>query len=794
MKRLFLFMTILLIYSSGFAYTSIAATDNFMAAKVNPAALSVGNAGGVTYLQNYDEDGLFEDWYSIMINTDKFAYILDQMGNNNYHKIALSSNNPMFAPNLYSGTAWDWKNKHFKKGHLSQSFLYRPANFLSLATVINNLFEKNNVNFNLGAAVRPIMFSESFLNRITFSADTNYDYDDSDWKKPVVGIQTELVDGIQLGGAYDMESETFNANFGITFENLGIGSLIDADKDKEFTHGKYYINISENTYRSFIGKEKKYFVDYELKGKILEKRQGSKFGPITVYMGKEKTLSQIIEDIQKYKEDDNVTGLVFKSGNISASFAKIAELKNALLDFKTSGKYIVFYYEMITGANYTLAASVADEIYLNPLGMIDLKGLSISAPYIKNLLDTLGVDVVNFRSHDYKTAGNILSEEHMTEAERETYEYLLEGIYEEMTTMIVQGRGDKLAKPIDEIIDNGPYWKAEESKDIGLVDKIIFEDELEKAVKEKYAAKKIVDKYEKEAITYDWHKDLKDKVALIYAIGNIHSGKGISGKSIGSETTAELIKKAREDKRIKGIIIRVDSGGGSALASDIIAREVELCKSGKNKKPVIISMSGVAGSGGYYIATLADEIIAQPATITGSIGVVGIFPCLERLYSKILINWDTVKKGEHANFGKTNRRMTEDEKQLVRDGIIHFYDRFISTVARGRDMDEDDVHKIAQGRVWTGKQAFERGLIDALGGMDVAVSEMKKLANLEREVELIEFEQDKSSLTLNLGMAMKSTSPHIPEGLRSVYELGEKLLQFEDENILMILPVEPEFK
>ena len=794
MKRLFLLIAGLLICGSGFAYTSIAATDNFMAAKINPAALSVGNAEGVTFLGNYDKDGLFEDWYSIMINTDAFAYVLDRMGKNNYHKLAISSNNPMFTPNLYTGTAWDWKNKHFKKGHLSQSFLYRPANFLSLATVINNLFEKDDVNFDLGAAIRPIMFSESFLNRITLSADANYDYEDSDWKKPVVGIQTELVDGIQLGGAYDMESETFSANFGITFENLGIGSLIDADKDKEFTHGKYYINISENSYRSFIGKEKNYFVDYELKGKILEKRQGSKFGPITVFMGKEKTLSQIIEDIQKYKEDDNVTGLVFKSGNISASFAKITELKNALLDFKTSGKYIVFYYEMITGANYTLAASVADEIYLNPLGMIDLKGLSVSAPYVKNLLDTLGVDVVNFRSHDYKTAGNILSEEHMTEAERETYEYLLEGIYEEMTNMIVQGRGDKLTRSIDEIIDNGPYWKAEESKDIGLVDEIIFEDELEDAIKEKYAARKIVDKYEKKAITYDWHKDLKDKVALIYAIGNIHSGKGVSGKSIGSETTAELIKKAREDKRIKGIIIRVDSGGGSALASDIIAREVELCKSGEDKKSVIISMSGVAASGGYYIATLADEIIAQPATITGSIGVVGIFPCLERLYSKILINWDTVKKGEHADFGKTNRRMTEDEKQLVRDGIKHFYDRFIGTVARGRDMDEEDVHKIAQGRVWTGKQAFERGLVDALGGMDVAVSEMKKLANLEREVELIEFEQDRSSLTLSLGMGMNFTSPHIPEGLRSVYELGEKLLQFEDENILMILPVEPEFK
>ncbi len=793
MKKVLLVLVLFGLTGTLLGYTSIAATDNFMAAKINPAAMGFGNSSGLAFLGNYDKDGFYEDWYSVFINFDNSAFIIDKDGKNNYYKIALASEKTNLSKNLYSGFGWDWKNEYFKKGSFSASLLYRPYDFLSVGAVANEAF-KPETSFDLGIAVRPIIFSKKFSDRVTFSADTNYDYKDSDWKKPVVGIQTELVNGIQLGGAYDMESETFSANFGITFENLGIGSLIDADKDKEFTHGRYYVNISEKSFRSFIGKDKNYFVDYKLQGNILEKRQGRKFGPITVYMGKEKTLSRIIEDIKKYKEDENVTGLVFKSGNISASFAKIAELKNALLDFKTSGKYIVFYYEMITGANYTLAASVADEIYLNPLGMIDLKGLSVSVPYIKNLLDTLGVDVVNFRSHDYKTAGNMLSEEHMTEAERETYEYLLEGIYEEMTKMIVQGRGDKLTKSIDEIIDNGPYWKAEESKDLGLIDEIIFEDELEDAIKEKYAAKKIVDKYRKSTMRYDWSKEQKDKVALIYAIGNIHSGNGVAGKSIGSETTAKLIKKARKDKRIKGIIIRVDSGGGSALASDIIAREVELCKTGKNKKPVIISMSGVAASGGYYIATLADEIIAQPATITGSIGVVGIFPCLERLYSKILINWDTVKKGERADFGKINRKMTEDEKQMVRKGIKHFYDRFIGIVARGRNMDEDDVHKIAQGRVWTGKQAFDRGLVDALGGMDIAVSEMKKLAHLKREVELIEFEQDKSSLTLNLGVGTKSTSSRIPEGLRSIYELGEKLLQVEDDNIQMILPLKPEFK
>ena len=793
MKKILLVVFLLGLVSCLFSYyNSVAFTDNFLAPKVNPAAMGFGNANGIAFLGNYDEDGFYEDYYSVFFNSDNFAYVIDRIGNNNYHKLALSTANTKLSNNLYFGFAWDWKNKYFKKGDISESILYRPFDFLSLGTVIYDLFEED-VNYKVGVAIRPVFIGGKTCERITLTADSHYD--ESDWRKPVFGIQTEVLDGFLLGGAYDLEDETFCANFGITFENLGIGSTVDMDKDNEFSQGQYYINFSEKSYRSIIGKKKNYFVDYELKGEILEKRKGQKIGPFTVYMGKEKTLSQIIKDIKKMKEDDDVKGLVFKSGNFKAKFAQRTELKDALLDFKAEGKNIIFYYEMITGANYTFAASVADEIYLNPIGMINLKGISISLPYVKNLLDTLGIDVINFRSHDYKTAGNILSEDHMTEAERESYEYLIDGIYEEMVKMIADGRGDKLTKSVDEIIDEGPYWNAQRALELGLIDDVIYEDELEDKIKDKYAPKEIVEKYRKSTMQYDWSKERKDKIAIIYAVGNIHSGKGVSGKSIGSETTAELIKKAREDKSVKGIIIRVDSGGGSALASDVINREVAICKTGKDKKPVIISMGGVAGSGGYYIAASADKIIAQPNTITGSIGVVGIFPGLERLYKKILINWDTVKRGKHSDIGSTNRQMTEEEKQMVEKAIHHIYEKFIDVVAEGRNMSTDDVHKIAQGRVWTGKQAFERGLVDALGGLDIAVKEMKKLANLKREVELVEFEDKKKGMEISLDMmTKKSDSLNIPDEIRSLLELGDKLLKFGDENILMILPYDLEFK
>ena len=770
------------------AQTSVATTDNFMAPKVNPAAIGFGNANGISFIGNYDEDGFYEDFYSVILGGDNFGYVLDRVGDDNYHRLAMSSFKSDFLPNLYLGLSWDWKNKHFKKGDIEESILIRPTDYLSMGAVVKGFFDEK-TTYDFGVAVRPLFFDSNWKDRITISADTNYDRED--FSKPVVGFQTEILDGIKLGGSYDMESETVGIDFGISFGNFEIGSTINADTENEFSYGQYYLNASEKAFRTIIGKQKNYFLDYKLSGEIKEKNPVHKFGPFKFVMSKGKTLSEVIEEIEKLKEDDNVKGLVFKSSNFSARFAQRTELKKAFLDFKSTGKKIVFYYEGISGANYAFAASIADEIYLNPIGSIDLKGISVKMPYFKDLLDTLGIDVVNLKSHDYKTAGNSISESNMTDAERETYEALLDDLFEEMVMMIQEGRGDKLTKSVEQLIDEGPYWDAELALELGLIDGVIYEDQLEDMIKDNYQSAKIVKKYNKVSATTKWSKPREDKIAIIYAIGSIHSGEGIPGKSIGSVTTAKAIKQAREDRSVKGIIIRVDSGGGSALASDVIAREVELCKTGKNAKPVIVSMGGVAASGGYYIAAFADKIIAHPTTITGSIGVIGIFPVFERLYEKIHVNWDTVKKGEHADLYSTHRQPTDEEKKISEDAIHHFYDRFISIVAEGRNMPKDDVHKIAQGRVWTGKQAFQRGLVDALGGMDLAVKEMKKMAELEHEVKLVEFEGDDADNSIKIGM---KTSSLIPDGLKTVWDFGTKMKKLDGENYLMILPVEPEIK
>ncbi len=787
MKKGFILVVMLMFALALSAQPSIASTDNFMAPIVNPAAMGFGNASGISFIGNYDEEGIFEDYYSVIIGGDNFGYVLDRVGNDNFHRLAMSSFNSEFLPNVYLGLSWDWKNKYFKDGDIKESILIRPDDYVSFAAVVHGFF-KEETTYDFGVAVRPMFFDSNWTDRITISADTNFDMEY--FTKPVVGLQTEILDGIKLGGSYNMEDETIGIDFGISFGNFGIGSTVNADTENEFSHGQYYLSTSDKAFRTIIGKEKNYFLDYKLKGEVMEKNPVQKFGPFKFVMSKGKTLSEIIEELKELKEDENVKGLVFKSGNFTAKFAQRTELKKAFLDFKSSGKSIVFYYEGISGANYAFAASIADEIYLNPIGSIDLKGISVNMPYFKNLLDTLGIDVVNLKSHDYKTAGNPITEDHMTDAERETYEALLDDMYAEIVTMIKEGRGDKLAKSVEQLIDDGPYWNADKALEVGLIDGVIYEDQLEDEIKDKFQSAKIVDKYDNNVAATKWSKPQEDKIALIYAIGNIHSGEGLPGKSIGSVTTAKAIKQAREDKRVKGIIIRVDSGGGSALASDVIAREVELCKTGKNKKPIIVSMGGVAASGGYYIAAFADKIIAQPTTITGSIGVIGIFPVFERLYEKIHVNWDTVKRGKHADLYSTHRQPTDDEKKIAKEAIHHFYDRFVSIVAEGRDLSKDDVHKIAQGRVWTGKQAFERGLVDAMGGMDLAVKEMKDLAELDHEVKLVEFEGD-ADKSISIGM---KASALIPDGLKTIWEFGTKIKELDGENILMILPVEPEIQ
>ena len=322
------------------AQTSIAATDNFMAAKVNPAAMGVGNNGGMTFLGNYDENGFYEDDYSLFFNFDNFAYVLDQYERNSSHQLALSAPMAEKIYNLYLGLSWDWENKHFKEGNINDSILIRPTDYLSLGAVVHGFFDEE-TTYDFGVAVRPLIFNSKWTDRLTISADTNFDRDD--FTKPVVGLQTEILDGIKLGGSYNMEDETIGLDFGISFGNFGIGSTINADKENEFSHGQFYVSATDKAFRTIIGKNRNYFLDYKLKGEVMEKNPVQKIGPFKIVMSKGKTLSEIIKEVEKLKKDENVKGLVFKSGNFSAIHPRKKQVHLTFFSFSISRSLLKFF-------------------------------------------------------------------------------------------------------------------------------------------------------------------------------------------------------------------------------------------------------------------------------------------------------------------------------------------------------------------------------------------------------------------------------------------------------------------
>jgi protease-4 len=697
--------------------------------------------------------------------------------------------------NIYLGAKYDWKNKYINDGRWSWSAMWRPSNYLSLAANANDVGADDN-EYRFGMSIRPFAGNEQLSRKLTVSADIirgEIDEEDADWQKPIVSFSSEFLDGLYVGASYDLEREQIALNTSISFSNMRLGNLFGFNDDNDYATGNAYVHLTDynqNSIKELFQKDQ--FYTWKLNGKITEQKSGFQLGPISITSKGQTTTKEVLDKIKELKENDHIKGIIFKNANFSCSFAIRQEIFGALQEFKAADKKVIFYAENMTGSQYCLAAGVADAIYLHKLGSIDLRGVSVSIPYYKNLLDTLGIDIINFQSHEYKTAFNSFSKESMTDAERETYEYLLDGIYEEMTAMIAIGRGSILKSPVTEIIDQGPYLNANRAYDVGLVDYLVYEDELDDMIKEKFNIKCFTKEIETGELQTEWHKPHQDKVAIIYTVGNIIKGKGKKGQIIGSETTAKAIKNAREDKSIKGIILRIDSGGGSAFASDVMNREIEKCKEGKNKKPVIASMSGVAASGGYFIAANADKIIAQPATITGSIGVIGIFPYFERLYEKIHINWSTVKRGASADFGAMYKRPTDRQIKQINDYIAKTYDEFVTVVANGRDLPKEEVHKIAMGRVWTGKQALDRGLIDQIGGLETAIAEMKIMAGIKEELVLVDYSGYDSKINIIMDtnfMSVPGLSAELPEEMETMREWWNNYKLYENEKALMLMPV-----
>ncbi|MDD2229482.1 MAG: signal peptide peptidase SppA [Candidatus Cloacimonetes bacterium] len=774
----------------------IAGIDNMFIPISNPSLIGTGNAEGlgIAHLNVEDE---WQKNYWLFLNSDGLSYIYERNNGKNYHTLATGSEFlPAYIfPNLYLGTNYRWHNEDFKEGSFRSGVSYRPTDYASLAFTWDNPYEKSPL-YRAGLAVRPFAFTNAVADyRLELTADMNYAKDIKDYEtyKPVLGIQTQILDGLMLGATYNMEKESTMLSFSFAANNTSTGVMMHSKTDDNY--GVAWAHFTDDSFKPFFGINPKTWYNMKLSGNIISyKAPKYQFGPFNIYDSKDKSVEAVIAEINQAKDDPTIKGIFLKNPSFSTSFALQQELIEAFAGFKATGKKISFYFDNISNGGYIFAASIADEIYLNPMGSIDLRGLSISSPYLKNLLTTLGIETLNFRSHKYKNAGNMFSETEMTASEREVYDSILQSLYSQIVARINEGRGSKLTDTVENLVDGGPYFLASEALSKGLVDAIIYADEVNQQLKKdsKFSAKtSSMDDYR----SYDWSQPKETQIAVIYASGNIVMGKGTPGRKIAEQTTVEMIRKARKNKAYKGIILRVDSGGGSAQASDIILHEMELAQT-ENKMPVVVSMAGVAASGGYYISCKADRIVANPATLTGSIGVIGLVFNATEMFSKVKVNWSTVKKGANADMGSMYRPWKEEEKIKLTKMIEWTYEDFVKKVDDGRKvMNLEQVHQHAQGRVWTGEQALEIGLVDALGGLDTAVESMRDVSGIKGKIRLIDATSNEQGMSIDISSnpLTKLLPIKAIEALSSDYiKLYELWDDYSEENALMLCPFVPE--
>jgi protease IV len=441
-------------------------------------------------------------------------------------------------------------------------------------------------------------------------------------------------------------------------------------------------------------------------------------------------LNDILSNIKKAAQDDKIKGILLELDLTSNSYANLEEIRKELIEFKKSKKFIVAYAEMMDEHGYYLA-STADKIYINPSGELLLNGMSSQVIYLKGAFDKLGLEPQLIRHGKYKSAGEPLIAEHMSNENRKQIESYMGSLYHHFVANIAKDR-KKTEAEVENIINKLSIREPMDAVKLGMIDSVKYEDQLFDELKGKLGLKaddKLslvgLGKYKN---TKNDISTAEEKIAVIYCEGDIVSGKSSDG-SMGSETICEAIKKVRTDKKYKALVLRINSPGGSALASDVIWREIVLTK---KEKPVVVSMGNVAASGGYFIAAPADVIVAQPNTITGSIGVFGLLINAQKLIKeKLGINVETVKFGEFADLGSPDRPLNNSEKEIIQHAIDKIYNDFVARVAEGRKMTAAQVDSIAQGRVWSGKEAKEIGLVDEFGGLETAINIAAKRAKIE---------------------------------------------------------------
>ncbi len=457
------------------------------------------------------------------------------------------------------------------------------------------------------------------------------------------------------------------------------------------------------------------------------------------------TVRTLVEALRKAKVDRRVSSVIIRPTAAAALWGKVQEVRDAIVDFRRSGKPIIGYLEY-GGQQEFYLASACDKVYLLPTATLDLTGMANYELFLRGTLDKIGAYPDTLHIGEYKTASNTFTEHTFTPAHREMAESLNTDLYNQLIRGIASGRR-KSEKDVRALVDHGPFLP-EDAVRAGLVDDVAYEDELDDKVQLAKGKVNFLNESEYRHVSpTSVGLNRGPRIAVIYATGIIASGESNfdspSGQVVGSETMSQSLRKARADSSIKAIVLRIDSPGGSAIASDVIWREVMLTK---NVKPVVASMSDVAASGGYYIAMPAHAIVAEPATLTGSIGVVMLKFVIDGTLKKLGMNMEGVTRGRYADLYSPVRAFTTEERAKIQEQMQATYDAFVEKAAQGRNTTPERIDAIGQGRVWTGAQGKQLGLVDELGGLERALAVAKQRAKLapDSEVEIVVYPSKKS--------------------------------------------------
>ena len=740
-------MTILLMLSF-YEGSSVATAERLQGAAANPSALGV-KTGWQCIIGYRPQDTTFSAGLGL------WGMGIAWRGNGSGSRWEVSAGQELWRQTLWLGTTW-----HLENGGLDYGLLLRPHRYISAGLVVKDAFRGQRA-FTAGLGLRP------FWDRLTLFGDIDFKDSLSAWR---AGMGLEAMPGIILHGSY-ADDKTLSLGLDWSLGKVRLSGAGSAEQSPEFS--EVQLELSGNPYPRLSIPEKRW-LDVTVEGPYSEDGRA--------IIGSEPTFYEFAAMLDSAASDPRISGLLVRlEGNPSA--AQTEELRSIIKKARKKGKFVVFYADGM-GINQVWLASAGNRIVMPQSGELALPGLRAGGYYLKGALDKLGLYADFERIKEYKTAAEPLTSDTMSAAQKEQYTAILDDIYNNIIDYLAEGRAMP-PESVDALVDVG-FFSAPKALSAGLIDTTAYEDELEDLVKG-YAGGRVrlikpESYFANREVPRAWRED-KPVIALIVAEGSIVSGRGgvslLGGKSMGKEV-AEAMRRARKDKGVKAVVFRVNSGGGSALGSDLIWREVYLTA---KEKPVIVSMGDVAGSGGYYISCAATRILATPATITGSIGIITGKIVMKDLFGKVGITKPTVTTGhKHTLLWEETRRFTDEERRFVKAMLQEGYNEFTKKVSEGRGISQDSVNAIGRGRIWSGISARQIGLVDQLGGLTDAVSVAKEQAKL-RDARVVFYHPKRTSLFSSL-RNLRAVLAGLPKGLGPTASYIEAI---EDDELLYYL-------